>query len=67
MCVDTYEDLKLSVSTTEREPESVPETTQHPKHNPNNNKVEVIQSPPTSRAKCDTSEKGQKYAKNRLK
>jgi hypothetical protein len=34
MCVDTYEDLKQSVSTIEREPESVPETTQHPKHNP---------------------------------
>ena len=32
MCVDMYEDLKQSVSTIEREPESVPETTQqHPK------------------------------------
>jgi hypothetical protein len=37
MCVDTYEDLKQSVSTIDREPERVPETTQHPKHNPNNN------------------------------
>jgi hypothetical protein len=37
LCVDTYEDLKQSVSTIEREPERVPETTQHPKHNPNNN------------------------------
>jgi hypothetical protein len=37
MCIDTYKDLKLSVSTTEREPERVPETTQQPNHNHNNN------------------------------
>jgi hypothetical protein len=34
MCIDTYEDLKQSVSTIK---ERVPETTQHPKHNPNDN------------------------------
>jgi hypothetical protein len=42
MCVDTYEDLKQSVSTIEREPESVPETTQHPKTTTPNNNIDRI-------------------------
>ena len=43
MCVDTYEDLKQSVSTIEREPESVPETTQqHPKTTTPDNNIDRI-------------------------
>ena len=43
MCVDTYEDLKQSVSTIEREPESVPETIQqHPKTTTPNNNIDRI-------------------------